>query len=444
MKNNIRFFFTRLVVAHQVRVMSLVKQLGFVFVGIMVLASCSQTALPTEIVSQESSLPESVLETMDFATPEIDQATGIATYGSNVYVTGHTGGSLDGDHLGYRDGFLRRYNDLKVWGTQFGGRESDTPSEIAVDNLGNVYVSGETRSPLGFQVGGTDVLLMKYNPQGELLWGKQFGTKNSDRVSDIAINSRNEVYVLFNVADERPRIKRYSASGRLLQTKLLPNSAVNAIDMTINSDNEVIVLYNNGSFIDLKFYKYSRQLNFLSQRVAKSSLNNENLYGQEIVTDSSDHIYITFSRWKAGYKGSYFVKIHHSTNQEFFERGVGYGVHSDSKVTGIAVDGNFVYLTGYTTGSIYGSDFINAGKEDIIVEKYNTSGFRQWSTQFSKDNYGSSNHDGALDIAIGDAVYVAGYTNGNLLSGSSASHGDYDAFVARLNIATGEIMGVDQ
>ena len=65
-------------------------------------------------------------------------------------------------------------------------------------------------------------------------------------------------------------------------------------------------------------------------------------------------------------------------------------------------------------------------------------------TQFASGNYGSANNDYAYDIAVGNAVYVAGATTGNLLTGSSTSYGSADAYVAKLNIATGEILGVDQ
>ncbi len=453
MKNNIRFFFTRLAVSHQVRVISLVKQLGFVFVGIMVLASCSQTALPTEVVSQEPSLPESVLETMDFATPKSDSATGIATYGSNIYVTGDTGGSLDGDHIGQgSNGFLRRYDmgGLKRWGIQFGGRKNTDPKQVAVDNSGNIYIAGRTDNAFGgFQIGGYDTFLIKYNPQGDILWGKQSGTKRGDDVLDIAINTRNEVYVLSRDDGSHYIIRRYNTLGKLLRTKdLALPSSVQPNAMTINSNNEVIVVtaFDNGTWKkDVKLYKYTRGLAFLSERPAYSSTSDD--LPVDIATDSNDHIYITFNkRFFSSSQGGYLLKIHHSTNQELFMKRIGQPAPtSDIKVGKLAINSNdFVYVIGSTLGSLSGFTNSNPGTKDIIVEKYNRSGVRQWATQFGDDNYGSSSEDLASDIAIGDSVYITGYTNGNLLTGSSTSYGNWDAFVARLNIATGEIMGVDQ
>ncbi len=451
MKNNISFLFTRLVVSSQVRFTSLLlKQglLGLVLIGIMLLAACSQTALPTDVVSQEPSLPESVLATMDFATPEGDRASGVATYDSNVYVTGYTRGSLDGDRIGFQDGFLRRYDTsgLKRWGIQFGGRSTTYASRVAVDSSGNIYVTGNTNNALGgFQIGGSDIFLIKYRPQGEILWGKQFGTKDGDYVVDIAINNRNEVYVLSEDSTHYT-IRRYSSLGKLLRTIALPNSVYSTPAMTINSDDEVIVVtvFNNGSRKkDVKLYKYTRRLAFLSERFAYSSTSDD--YPEDVATDSNNHIYITFQKRSVNLsEGGYLLKMHHSTTKEFFVKRIGSPVPvSDIRVGALAIDSNdFVYVTGNTTNSL--PNFTNAGEEDIIVEKYNSSGARQWFTQFAKDNYGSGSKDIASDVAVSGALYITGYTEGNLLTGSSASYGDSDAYIAKLKISTGEIMGVDQ
>ncbi len=437
MKNTIHFL-----------VSLVVKQsfLGLVLVGIMVLASCSQTVLPPDSVSQENSLPGSVLETMDFATPDLDVAYGIAARGSDVYVTGTTRGNLDGDNKGLSDGFLRRYKGLKLWGVQFGGRREDQPYRVAVDSVGNVYVAGQTGSSIGFNLGGIyDAFLMKYNNKGELLWGDQFGSKGVDHLRDIAINSNNEVYVLSLDDESGSRsyvIRRYSAAGKLLRTRSLPNS-LNVKALAIDSANNVIVLTNfrnNTNERDIKLYKYSRGLGLRSTRVVSLAGDESAL---NLVIDSNDDIYIATSRENLGF---YLVKIHYPTNGQLFLQQIGDSLPIDSLynlVTGLAIDSNdFVYVTGYTNGSLPG--FTNAGKRDIYIIKYDSSGTEQWAIQFASGNYGSADDDYAYDIAVGNAVYVAGTTAGNLLTGSATSYGGVDAYVAKLNIATGEILGVDQ
>jgi Beta-propeller repeat len=103
-----------------------------------------------------------------------------------------------------------------------------------------------------------------------------------------------------------------------------------------------------------------------------------------------------------------------------------------------------IYICGQTAGSFKG--FTNAGGFDIVVFKYDNVGNRVWLTQLGLDNYGSSDYEYAYGIAVSDAVYVTGFTGGNLLGqpkyGSDPN--DADAYLAQLDINTGIILGVDQ
>lgn len=60
---------------------------------------------------------------------------------------------------------------------------------IIVDADQSIYVAGEVRTSFAGQsnLGKTDVYAMKLNASGNRLWVKQFGTADSDSISDIAI-----------------------------------------------------------------------------------------------------------------------------------------------------------------------------------------------------------------------------------------------------------------
>jgi hypothetical protein len=71
---------------------------------------------------------------------------------------------------------------------------------------------------------------------------------------------------------------------------------------------------------------------------------------------------------------------------------------------------------------------VNSGGRDAFVTKYNTDGTKAWTKLL-----GTSSYDEASSLTTGSdgAIYVAGYTDGNL-DGQTNSGGD-DAFVTKYN-----------
>jgi hypothetical protein len=122
-----------------------------------------------------------------------DQGRALAVDGSgNVYVTGYSIGSgTDYDYATIKylpDGdtaWVRRYNGA--------GNGSDQAGAIAVDNSGNVYVTGQS------QGSGTDkdYATIKYLPSGDTAWVRRYdGPANGEDVATaIALDNSGNVYV---------------------------------------------------------------------------------------------------------------------------------------------------------------------------------------------------------------------------------------------------------
>jgi hypothetical protein len=139
-----------------------------------------------------------VLWTRQFGTPEQDQALGVATDGTGVYVTGRTQGNIvPGSQVGNSDdAFLRRYdaNGTLVWTRQFGDRDGQVAYGVATDSTG-IYVAGTTvGTDLGEPIGGRDGFLRKFDSSGNVLWTRQFGTNSTDDVWAVAAGASG-VYV---------------------------------------------------------------------------------------------------------------------------------------------------------------------------------------------------------------------------------------------------------
>lgn len=124
---------------------------------------------------------------------------GISVAASGVYVAGYTGDTLPGQiSLGLVDAFVRKC-DLddghEIWTRQFGTADFDYAFGISVDASG-VYVAGETSGTLQgpSNAGGQDAFVRKYDPDGNALWTRQFGTAGADMSAGISV-AASGVYV---------------------------------------------------------------------------------------------------------------------------------------------------------------------------------------------------------------------------------------------------------
>jgi hypothetical protein len=86
-----------------------------------------------------------------------------------------------------------------VWAKSAGNAKGHS---IAVDAKGNVYVTGYFESDsltLGSitlrRAGGKDIFVVKYDPNGQVLWAKSAGGMNDDYGASIAVDASGNVYV---------------------------------------------------------------------------------------------------------------------------------------------------------------------------------------------------------------------------------------------------------
>jgi len=139
--------------------------------------------------------------TRQIGTNSNDGAYGVAVDTSgNVYVTGYTGGGLDGNtSAGYYDIFLIKYdsNGEKIWTRQIGTNSNDGAYGVAVDASGNVYVTGYTYGGLdgNTSAGYYDIFLIKYDSNGVRIWTRQIGTSSYDDAYAVAVDTSGNVYV---------------------------------------------------------------------------------------------------------------------------------------------------------------------------------------------------------------------------------------------------------
>jgi hypothetical protein len=140
-------------------------------------------------------------------TSGTDRGNDIAIDSSgNIYVTGQTSGSLNGNaYSGDSDLFLMKYNSSGTlsWVQQLGTSGTDVAEALAIDNNGDIYITGYTNGALGdipvgyssSHIGGVDIFLVKYNSSGVKQWTKQLGTSSDDRGNGVTVDNSSNIYV---------------------------------------------------------------------------------------------------------------------------------------------------------------------------------------------------------------------------------------------------------
>jgi len=121
------------------------------------------------------------------------------TTAGDVYLTGTTDGSLDGTtNAGEEDLFLIKLDTSGVvqWTRQVGTDESDNATGITLDSSGNILLTGYTSGDLeGDVIGGSDLIIMKYDSAGNLQWTKQLGTTSSEISRAIAADTADNLFI---------------------------------------------------------------------------------------------------------------------------------------------------------------------------------------------------------------------------------------------------------
>jgi hypothetical protein len=142
-----------------------------------------------------------------------DNATCIAADAAgNVYVGGQANsmdfplvGAFDRYNDYWGEGFITKISPAGaiVWSTFIGGNdETDRVHAIAVDGVGDVYVTGMTNAStfpilggLGAPYNGTTAFVAKLSSAGALVWSSYLGGNNVDYGHAIAVDGSGNVYV---------------------------------------------------------------------------------------------------------------------------------------------------------------------------------------------------------------------------------------------------------
>ncbi|MFA5033496.1 MAG: SBBP repeat-containing protein, partial [bacterium] len=346
----------------------------------------------------------------------------------NVYVTGRSVGiGTDYDYatIKYNSSggtvWVRRYDS--GGGT---GYKTDEASAIAVDDSGNVYVTGRS---FGY---GT----IKYNSSGDSMWVRSYigiGSGAVPHAYAITVDNNGNVYVTgassngidaldyatikYNSVGDTVWVRRYSGTAKSYKepkgydfdkTKGFARGGGAAAIAVDNNENVYVTgaisesdSFNYGT---IKYNSYGNIIwdkKYCTGRWAEATA---------LALDSSGNVYVT---GKEGYTvgdtsvDCVTIKYNSLGDTVWIRKYEGQGYNDCG--TGIAVDTNGnAYVTGYSGG---------ATSWDYATIKYSSSGSEEWVQRY---NGPGSGDDRAYAIAVDNKGYV--YVTGS----SAGSSFDYD------------------
>jgi hypothetical protein len=315
---------------------------------------------------------------------------------------------------GVNDAFLVKFNSngIRLWGTFYGGTNTESGSSVAVDAGGNVFMFGTSTSSVGISTPGShqtayagayDAFLVKFNSNGARQWATYYGGTGQETGYSCAIDATGNVY-----------IAGYTIQG----TVGIANAGSHQSSYGGGSFDGFLAKFNTNGIRQWGTY-YGGAGN--DQSFACATDANGNIYMSGTSNSNSGTIIATTSAHQqinnGGTSDAFLVKFDANGVRQW---GTYYGGSGEdlgfSCITD--VNGN-VFLAGYTDTNTGNSittvtshqNIYGGGIYDGFLAKFNSGGTRIWGTYF-----GGNGEDRAYSCVMdpNGSLYLAGYTDSNI------------------------------
>lgn len=294
------------------------------------------------------------------------------------------------------------------------GNNIDEAHAIAVDDSGNVYVTGRsTGNGIGF-----DYATIKYNSVGQQQWLARytgFQGYGDDEANAIAVDSAGNVYVTgrstgigtaedyatikYNSAGQQQWVARYNGPGNF--TDVAYAIAVDKSgNVYVTGQSDSSGQGGNYDYVTIKYNSDGQQ-----QWLARyNGPGNDGDAAYALALDASGNVYVTGVSVGSGTGADYATIKYDSSGQQQWVARYNGPVNGDEYAYAVAVDnsGN-VYVTGTSRGT--GVNF------DYATVKYDSTGQQQWVARYTGPGGGGAAYAIAVDKS--GSVYVTGASNGD-------------------------------
>lgn len=319
----------------------------------------------------------------------IDQAVAVGVDAQgNVYVTGHSGeGMSNNDYCTVKynssgvQQWVRRYN--------FPGTSDNEAYSLAIDNSGNVYVTGFS---------GSYSATIKYTPQGDSAWVQRYYSLNALSVS---VDNLNNAYVTGASSTQGMVTIKYNITGMQQWVATYLNGS--SFKVKLDPQNNIYITgYGDGNkYVSIKY-------NSSGVQQWKQTYGAIDALPYDLAIDKNQNVIVTGAIFFNNTNRQDYGTIKYNTSglQQWISSYNGSGNFNDIARSVALDDSGNVYITG-TIREIDSSRFGTI--------KYNPSGVQQWIKTY---------------VGGGNVILVDKYNNVYVAGGNSAN-GNLDYFTIK-------------
>ncbi len=340
-------------------------------------------------IKLKNSLIEDWNVTWDQGDNEYGQGVAVDETNGDIYVVGYNG-TADKDII------LIKYNSNgeQQWNASWDNGVNEYGYDVALDTLGNIYVGGSN----GTSYPNFDVVLLKFNSNGDLEWRRSYDSGLYDGAWALTIDSQNMIYVVGQtyLTSDAVLLLKYNISGHLQWSSIFDEPGYQTgRDIILDSSNNIYVSGVDqppGLQNDLLVIKYDNLGNHLWNRTWGGSDPDE---GWSVTLDSEENVYAAgYTQSYSAQQKDYIVVKYDFNGNRLWNRT--WGTIATDEARGIAVDSaDNIYIVGFTLSL------------NITLVKYDSIGNQIWYKSWERSpSYQHFCYDLIIDSS--DKIYIVG------------------------------------
>ncbi len=322
---------------------------------------------------------------------------------NDIFITGYYTDQAGTPNVNHNI-FLIKYDEggnflwLRTWGlTGFDIR--DIGNDVSCDSLGDVYIVGESDS----YTPSVDIILIKYDRNGNFKWYKTWGGTIIDNGYTIEIDDYDNIYITgwiyISSYYRQMCLLKYDTSGTLLWANTWGGNDIDeGKGVAVDSNNNIYVIGYSDSLITHNDYAFMVKYNSNGQEQWNITFDDSVVTRfLKILIDSLDNIYIIGA---GTFFGTYycFNLLKYNSLGKIVEYGCLTHWIAEKKWVGLDIDSeNSIYTTGWYAFGEFGTFCLVKFRVDPDTDSDGLSDWREINVYFTDPNNPDTDGDGYND-----------------------------------------------